>query len=243
MESKPSTETLICCRLVAQLDKESLPENLKLFIAGQQRGFKVVLQVDLGQNRKCFGCIPDGTEDLIVAFSWFNPRNVVDLATLGMKMTKQRIQGNRNLTFSALAEEYYSAPGFAECVSKHSKVILTGFSMGGATANMMAFHMIEERDFKGNVTVVGLGCPRVGNAEFAQWFRKRLNPRSRNIIAAVPAEDGDGTCPLVFDPAGVGPKLADGFEPHPNLRVLYNGRVHEPSEAELGWMEAAERSR
>lgn len=131
--------------------------------------FKVVMQViNIGGNRKCFGCVEEGNEErLIVCFSWYNPRTAMDYATLGYKMMRvQAIEDNRNSTFAALAEEYYAAPGFAECVSKYSNIVLTGFSMGGATSNMMAYHLIENIGFQGSITVYGFGSPRVGNTVF-----------------------------------------------------------------------------
>eukprot|EP00961_Rhodomonas_salina_P096311 1295160-Rhodomonas_salina.2 len=50
--------------------------------------FKVVMQViNIGGNRKCFGCVEEGNEErLIVCFSWYNPRTAMDYATLGALM-------------------------------------------------------------------------------------------------------------------------------------------------------------
>lgn len=58
------------------------------------------------------------------------------------------------------------APG--SC-SQHASVLLTGHSLGGAIACLLAFDLVQRTPLMSHrVTVYTFGCPRIGNHAFAR---------------------------------------------------------------------------
>eukprot|EP00389_Voromonas_pontica_P004952 GDKH01007386.1.p1 GENE.GDKH01007386.1~~GDKH01007386.1.p1 ORF type:complete len:308 (+),score=43.81 GDKH01007386.1:72-926(+) len=237
MGTKPDNLSLLCLRLIAMLDKPQVNDKFSVYAGGESHAFEVVCRVDLGQNRKCYGVIEPSTNRFIMSFSWFNPSNFLDFCTLGLKaINTQDMKDGKNAFFVNLAEEYGKTPQFRECLEKHGSkgIILTGFSMGGGTANCMAHRLCEQEGFNGEVTVIAFGSPRVGDSAFNAWFQRRLTSQSRNVIASVTTA---GEVP-VYDPVCTGPKTSSGFDFHPNPRIARAGRLLPLSDADRAAMEA-----
>jgi len=62
-----------------------------------------------------------------------------------------------------------------EDINKNSKIILTGHSKGGALATLVGCHLIKRGVKKENLEVYTFGSPAVGDEDFANEFRDKLN--------------------------------------------------------------------
>jgi len=65
-------------------------------------------------------------------------------------------------------------------IPRATKLILTGHSMGGALAQLMALEMHTRNTLPPNFWIVSFGSPRVGNPDFARVTNEQIMP-ARNI--------------------------------------------------------------
>ncbi|KAG9032260.1 hypothetical protein FRB95_001656 [Tulasnella sp. JGI-2019a] len=79
---------------------------------------------------------------------------------------------------------------------KPKRVIVTGYSMGGAVAVLNAMYLRLHLPPSTPVSSFTVGTPKIGNAAFAAWSDKVLAPVAINSVRIVNAHDIVPTLPL-----------------------------------------------
>lgn len=216
----------LACRLTGFLDRDVEVKTHRTTCLGRGIEFTIHKIIDLGNSRRCLLITIPSTETLYVCFSWYAPRSVFDYM-YGLSMLQDQVLYDHcNKAFYFAANEYLSNSDFfdlfIELVGVSTEIVLTGFSMGGATAACMAYLLKTQHGFTRELTVYAMGCPRVGDQHFSQWFERSVSPKSGCLVAAYPPDD-ERPRELAFDPVCVSPLTTEGFVNNPKLSVLVIG--------------------
>uniref|UniRef100_A0A0G4GPI1 Fungal lipase-type domain-containing protein n=1 Tax=Chromera velia CCMP2878 TaxID=1169474 RepID=A0A0G4GPI1_9ALVE len=218
-------------RLIGLLARQKLGETFSFTRSSKDVGSVVTLKfslldkVDFGSNLVCLLLREEepagaGGGRLFLVFPYFNPRGPLEFVFSGLKFGSEGIEDNRNASLLGFAKEIVKNEVVVKRLKEHGNrdIVLTGFSMGGALSNLVAYELIENEGCLSDVTVIAFGNAKPGNAKFSEWFGTHLNGDSKNILA-VKAEGDD----LLIDPVGLTPNFEKGFDHHPSLYLLREG--------------------
>eukprot|EP00919_Chromeraceae_sp_WS-2016_P075723 GHVR01179075.1.p1 GENE.GHVR01179075.1~~GHVR01179075.1.p1 ORF type:complete len:296 (+),score=33.75 GHVR01179075.1:127-1014(+) len=223
-------DTILCCRLIGYLTKDTIPHDMYVYSGGISRNFKLIKEIIIGPSSKCLLLI-EKEEDkrTFIVFPYFDPKSILDYMTIGTRiLTGQTLLDNRTACFVSFAKQLCSDESFRQHVQSGNELVLTGFSMGGGIANAIAYELIQYENYRGSVTVKAFASPRVGNKLFSEWFNANLNSRSVNVVGKI----GEGTS-AQYDSVSLSPSLSYGFDILPNLYILTEGCLSKPSDADL----------
>ena len=95
--------------------------------------------------------------------------------------------------YNNFKEDLFSASNLLEIRSHHQdyQVIVTGHSLGGAVASIIAFAIKKEKIFTNNLVLITYGQPRTGNYYFADYVTKNVDKifrivRKGDIVVTIP---------------------------------------------------------
>ena len=94
--------------------------------------------------------------------------------------------------YNNFKEDLFSASNINE-IKSHSnyQVIVTGHSLGGAVASIIAFAIKKEKIFTNNLVLITYGQPRTGNYYFADYVTENVNKifrivRKKDMVVTIP---------------------------------------------------------
>ena len=94
--------------------------------------------------------------------------------------------------YNNLKKDLFSDSNLNE-IKSHSdyQIIVTGHSLGGAVASIIAFAIKKEKIFSNNLVLITYGQPRTGNYYFADYVTKNVNKifrivRKKDMVVTIP---------------------------------------------------------
>jgi len=227
----------LLCRLISLHDKrDMIAGTVTLYVGTKSEDFELRGLVDIGRSIKCLifkRSVSDSQVETILAFNWFAPTGITDYVTLGWSLISQSINTTDGLLsdFATDAAAQFGTNGLVESeiknLSANDTITITGFSMGGVVSHGMANHLVQRFDISpARIKVISFGSSRPGSKLLHESFEK-FNAESMNVVLINRTVSG-----TEFDPVARMPSTSKGFDCHPNLHLLFNGKIHRISDVE-----------